>query len=267
MGASRIDRTEDEWRNNGGKLLKRIKKQRKFYPTISKLLSDLDNKNNDPKPIVNELNSYKDELNNDWTKWVKTITQYKKDKERRKFYVDELVFNKIMCFSQESGHEENITKSLSQLLVGMNEIGINNVGDVYELMEVIDNFKDATTYKNIKSSLLTPNTNTDPTLLFVIKSIVTELKSHKIINFSELSSINTNRLKARKFEREMERNSPNVADKNKSLELLNEALKKELADKDKELAELKESIRNKKGTSINKDRSKYRNEKLSKVRT
>lgn len=259
MGASRIDRTEDEWRNNGSKLLKRIRKQRKFYPTISKLLSDLDNENNDPKPIVNELNSYKYKLSNDWIKWVKTITQQQKDKERKKFYVDELVFNKIISFSQESGHEENITKSLSQLLVGINEIGINNVGDVYELMDVIDKFKDATTYENIRSSLLTSNVNTKPTLLFVIKSIVDELKSHNITNFSSLSGINIHRLEARKFEREMERNSPDVADKIQRLELSNEALKSELVDKDKELAELKKSINNRKGISINKGRSKYRN--------
>lgn len=253
MGASRIDRTEDEWRNNGSKLLKRIKKQRKFHPTISKLLIKLETNNNDPEQIVNELNAYKDKLGDDWIKWAKTITQHEKDKKRKKFYVSELVYNQVMAFSKKSDHEGNITKSLSQLFANINTLGVNSVGDVYDLMELIKKFEDVVIDENIKSPLLTPNTNYKPTLSLIIKSIITELNKCGINNFRSLSGINNKKLEARRLEREMGRNKSKMDNELADLRSSIKTMENKLTDKNNKIAELNKQLNSRVDYKANKN--------------
>ncbi|ABV38846.1 hypothetical protein Ssed_4242 [Shewanella sediminis HAW-EB3] len=249
MGASRIDRGEDDWRNNGEKLLNRIIRRRKLHTPIKNLLIQLGQRNNNAESIVSELNSYKNVLGEDWIKWVKTITQHDKDKERRKFYVNKSSFDHVIKFSENSNYSGNITKCLEQLFIAINELGINSISDVYNLKETTQPFDDVIIALNNNSSITSTNNNLQPTVSLIIESIITELNKNKIKNFRSLSAIRKKKNEANRSEMKIQQNKCTTDKELKNLRSSINKMKADMAEKDNEIAGLNEQLNKQKSTS------------------
>ncbi len=238
MGRSRRDATLEEWLENGDNLLTKLSVRSLLYKNIKSLLAELYNLNSAPIKNEIEMMSTLDKLNKtkskfkakdrivkgevvkekvingevvkykgktEWSLWIDRINQKKKDAERNNFYVSKSAFDKVMAFTKGSEYDSNITKSIEQLFVCLEALGLNNISDLYLLMETVKPYNDALTTTTKNLTLREKEPDSTPSTLTVIQKIVEELKFNKINNYHSIARIRKKELAANKLEFEVQK--------------------------------------------------------------
>jgi hypothetical protein len=196
MGIKKVDREISYWIEHGEMLSKKItnnKIRKEINILLNKLITSTDNTERDD--LTRLLNSHKNNLGETWSKWVKSVSQKEKDKSRSKFYVTNEVYTGILDFiGIKSIHINNKNKksdndTFKSLLLYLSELGINDIYEMYDILDELNKFKGALSDRYSKDSLTGEKINTDGDNTKIIKSILSELKRNKIANFEKLKSI------------------------------------------------------------------------------
>lgn len=258
-GRDRRDATLDEWLNHGDNLLTKLSVRSKLYTDIKSLLAGLHNLNSAPeknriemKATVKTLNEEKINFKakdkvvkgkvvkekivngeivkykgkNEWSLWIDRINQKKKDAERNNFYVSKSAFDKVMAFTKGSEYDDNINKSIEQLFVCLELLGLNNISDLYLLRETLEPYSDALTATRKDLTLRDKEPDNTPSALTVVQKIVQELGYNNINNYRSILNIRKKIFAANKLEVEVQKP---LADAQSKIEQLQSTIKEQLA--------------------------------------
>lgn len=195
MGQTRKDRPAEDWLNYGDKLLALLKRNKKLHNDVEGLIQALKESETteDRDDIASILNEQKYELGKNWTRWVTKITQAKKDKNRARFYLDEVTYKGILTFlsldtttkDRKKTSDNNIFKNL---LSALNVMGVDNINELYQLLTELDKFNDGLLERNSREKL-TDIKKYQGRTTGIIHAILDELKHKNIRNFEKLKSI------------------------------------------------------------------------------
>lgn len=194
MGVKKADRETSYWFKHGDILLKKVtnKSTKKEIETLLQQLKQSTGES-EKDNITGILNGYKNNLGETWSKWIKAVSQKKKDESRLKFYIDKDVYEQILKFvgANISDDKKNISdnNTFKKLLQHLSQLGIKNVSEMYDINSELNKFKDSQPERNSKDSLTGEKGDREGVNTSIIKSILFELKSKKISNLEILRSI------------------------------------------------------------------------------
>lgn len=269
MGRGRRDATLDEWLESGDNLLAKLSVRSQLFKDIKSLLAELHNLNSAPVKNKIEMKATLEKLNKtkikfkakdkvvkgevvkykgktEWSLWIDRINQKKKDAERNNFYVSKSAFDKVMAFTKGSMYDDNITKSIEQLFVCLEVLGLNNISDLYDLGEALEPYNDAVTTKRKNLSLHDKEPNVTSSALTVTKKIVEELKANTIHDYHSISSIRKKILAANKLESQIQKPLADAKSKIEQLQLTIVDQRAKLAEKDVTIVEQEQALKEKK---------------------
>ncbi|MGI2115411.1 hypothetical protein ACRN9G_17680 [Shewanella frigidimarina] len=198
MGQHRQNRAMSDWINNGESLLRKMRDEHKLYNEIKNLIFQLINNEDDTdrEKITEELNSKKYELGEIWIKWVRSISQKTKDKERSNFYVNDKIYDEILNFigltrgnKKENKKENSDNKIFETLFIHIKGLGVNNTNEIYSLIEELSKFSSAANDRNSKDLLTNEKKHYQGITGQIIHAILKELKRNRITNFEKLKNI------------------------------------------------------------------------------
>ena len=231
--AKRQDQSEEVWLHRGNNLLEKIKNQRGLHREIRTELNKLkkakeSGDRNALEASLEKLNSKKYELGTEWRNWLTRNRQKIQDENRAKFYVNKEIYERILKFTLQSEFEDNNTKSIEQLFLALDSLGLNNISNIYDLQELLKPYSD--TYSNDYSAKNSPTALTN-----LIKKLVSELAISGVCDFNDLHLFKKND-KQLKYIRSMNSKLQNELESN--LHVI-ERLKKQVISKNAEIERFK----------------------------
>lgn len=232
MGVKKADRETSYWFKHGEILLKKVtnKSTKKEIETLlQRLKKSTDEAEKDN--ITGMLNGYKNNLGETWSKWIKAVSQKKKDESRLKFYIDKDVYEQILKFvgANISDDKKNISdnNTFKKLLQHLSQLGIKNVSEMYDINSELNKFKDSQPERHSKDSLTGEKSDREGVNTSIIKSILSELKRKNISSFDKLKSINET-VNEELNNRIEELNNKNELLTNENYELIQEVMELEI---------------------------------------
>lgn len=276
MGRDRRDAELDEWLNHGDNLLTKLSERSNLYKEIKKQLVKLNNLNSDPVNNKIEMDTVLEKLNKtkikfkakdkivkgevvkekivngevvkykgktEWSLWIGRINQKKKDAERNNFYVSKSAFDRVMAFTKGSEYDDNATKSIEQLFITLESLGLRNISELYDLGEALKPYNDAVTTDWKDISLHDKEPNVTPSVLTVTKKIVEELKANKIHDYHSISSIRKKILAASKLEDQVQKPLADAQSKIEQLQSFIEEQRASIAEKEATIIEQAKALK------------------------
>ncbi|MDN3404205.1 hypothetical protein [Pseudoalteromonas sp. APC 3218] len=234
MVAKRQDQSVEVWLYRGDNLLEKIKDQGGLYREVRTELNKLKKAKksenlNSIEASLEKLNSKKYELGSEWKNWLTRNRQKIQDEKRTKFYVSKEIYERILKFTLQSEFEDNNSKSIEQLFLALDSLGLTNISSIYDLQELLKPYAD--TYSNDYSTIHSP-----VTLSNIIKELISELATSEVHDFKDLYLFKKNDEKLRHI---LSKNSK-LQDELESNSHMIERLKKQVISKSVEIKDLKQ---------------------------
>ena len=234
MAAKREDQPVDIWLKRGDNLLNNMQSQRGLSRKIRTQLNRLKSaaKAGDEEKIkdaLNTLNSTKYDLADEWGNWLRRNRQHIVDKKRSRFYVSDEAYERVLRFTEQSSYEGSPTKSIEQLLLALDSLGLTNISSIYDIQELLKPYSD--TYNGSISS-----SSEVGHLASVINSLISTLADNDVNDFTDLRNLEKARKQAKNLKRQAEEQlnsaKPEV-----------DSLKQALTAKSEKIAELEDQLK------------------------
>ncbi len=234
MTAKREDQPVEIWINRGDNLLNKLQGQRglskKIRTQLNRLKSAARAGDEDKiKDALNTLNSTKYDLADEWGNWLRRNRQHIVDKERSRFYVSDEAYERVLRFTEQSSYEGSPTKSIEQLFLALDSMGLTNISSIYDMQELLKPYSD--TYNGSASS-----SSEAAHLASVIKSLISKLADNNVNDFTDLRNIEKAKTQAKNLKRQAEEQLNSAKPKVDSL-------KQALTAKSEKIAELENQLK------------------------
>lgn len=248
MATKRVDQPVEIWINRGDNLLNKLQGQRglskKIRTQLNRLKSAAKAGDEDKiKDALNTLNSTKYDLADEWGNWLRRNRQHIVDKERSRFYVSDEAYERVLGFTEQSSYEGSPTKSVEQLFVALDSMGLTSISSIYDMQELLKPYSD--TYNGSVSS-----SSKVPSLAIVIDRLISTLADNDVNDFTDLRNLEKAKKQAKNLKQQAEDQLSSIQPEVDKLKYLLTAKSEKIAElegqlkaKDDEVTKLKQRLK------------------------